>query len=203
MFELFTAEARDAILEAQIEVRELGHDHVGTEHLLLGLLRLPPGAASRPAACKPADIGPRVLADLGITLDRVRAEVQGAVRGYEPGLTEADTEALRSIGIDVNEIRKRVEETFGPGALDAPAAAGQLWSTGPPGKGPGFTPKAKQAMQVAVRESIRLGHRHIGTEHLLLAVTVSEGLSADILRRLGADPLAVRTRVLQQLGLAA
>jgi hypothetical protein len=52
---------------------------VGADHLLLGVLRLP--------AHESAGIGPRVLADLGVTLDRARAEVQRRVSGPEPGLT--------------------------------------------------------------------------------------------------------------------
>lgn len=204
MFELFTAEARDALLGAQLEARALSHDHIGTEHLLLGLLRIPAGETPRLAAREPADIGPRVLAGLGITLDQARAEVQEMTSGEEPGLAEADAEALRSIGIDVNEVRRRVEETFGPGALDGPAGGGgRRWSSAPIGTGPTFTPRAKRVMEAALRESMTLGHRHIGTEHVLLAVAASDGLSADILRRLGADPLTVRTRVLEQLGLAA
>jgi ATP-dependent Clp protease ATP-binding subunit ClpC len=39
MFEQFTADARHAVVLAQEESRLLGHDHIGTEHLLLGLLR--------------------------------------------------------------------------------------------------------------------------------------------------------------------
>ena len=103
----------------------------------------------------------------------------------------------------MNEIRRRVEETFGPGALDAPAGTGPRGAGVPAGMGPKFTSRAKQVMEMAVRESIRLGHRHIGTEHLLLAVAASDGLSADMLRSLGADPSMVRTQVLEQLGRAA
>jgi hypothetical protein len=203
VFELFTPEARDAVVEAQIEARELADDHVGTEHLLLGLLRLPVGRDTRVVALEPAGLGPRVLAELGITSDRARAEVQATMQGGGPGLIDEDAEALRSIGIDVNEIRRRVEETFGPGALDVPASAGRQSAGAPAEIGRGFTSRAKQVMETAVIQSIRLGHRHIGAEHLLLAVAASDGLCADILRSLGTDPSTVRARVLEQLGRAA
>ncbi|HEY3631525.1 MAG TPA: Clp protease N-terminal domain-containing protein [Jatrophihabitantaceae bacterium] len=39
MFEVFTVGAREVVVYAQDEARELGHPHIGTEHLLLGLLR--------------------------------------------------------------------------------------------------------------------------------------------------------------------
>jgi ATP-dependent Clp protease ATP-binding subunit ClpA len=190
MFERFTDEARDAVMDAQIEARALAHDQVGTEHLLLGVLRLPVHG-----------VGPGVLAGLGVTFERARGEVQRRVDGPEPGLTDEDVEALRSIGIDVDEIRRRVEETFGPGALDAPVP--RRSATGSCSSGLRFTPEAKSALEGALLECLRLSHRHIGVEHLLLALAAGEGLSADILRTLGADPVEVRARVLAQLGQAA
>ncbi|MFO7398434.1 Clp protease N-terminal domain-containing protein [Thermobispora bispora] len=39
MFERFTKEARQVVISAQEEAKRLRHDHIGTEHLLLGLLR--------------------------------------------------------------------------------------------------------------------------------------------------------------------
>lgn len=203
MFELFTAGARAALLEAQAEARDLGHDRIGSEHVLIGLLRLPASdTPGNPAPNEEADVGRSVLADCGITLDRVRAEIQSVARAEAWDLTEADTDALRAIGIDVDEVRRRVEETFGSGALDTPATAGRWSSTAPRAMRPEFTSSAKHVFEVAVRESIRLGHRHIGTEHVLLALA-SEGLAAEMLRTLGAEPDRVRDHVLEQLGLAA
>jgi ATP-dependent Clp protease ATP-binding subunit ClpC len=63
MFERFTDHARRAIVFAQEEARELDHNYIGTEHLLLGLLR---GQGTSAA---------RVLESAGITLDAARAEV--------------------------------------------------------------------------------------------------------------------------------
>lgn len=203
MYERFTDEARDAIMEAQREARALGHDHVGTEHLLIGLLHLPPRGDGPPTEAEPLGIGQRVLAGLGVTLDRARAEAERLVPGQGPGYTEADAEALRAIGIDVNEVRRRVEEAFGPGALDGRGGLGRRRPAASAAVRPAFTSRSKQAMELAVRESLRLGHGHIGTEHLLLAIAASEGRSAEILQRLDADPAAVRSRVLEQLGRAA
>jgi hypothetical protein len=66
MFERFTDKARHTVVLAQEEARRLRHDHIGTEHLLLGLLREPDGAAAT------------ALISLGIGLDAVRDRVAAA-----------------------------------------------------------------------------------------------------------------------------
>ena len=63
MFERFSDEAREVVVLAQDEARELRHNYIGTEHLLLGLLRQADG------------VGARVLAGLGVTLASVHDEV--------------------------------------------------------------------------------------------------------------------------------
>jgi ATP-dependent Clp protease ATP-binding subunit ClpC len=63
VFEQFTERARQVVVLAQEEARALRHNYIGTEHLLLGLLREEQG------------IGARVLESLGVTLDGVRAQV--------------------------------------------------------------------------------------------------------------------------------
>ena len=63
MFERFTERARKAVVFAQEEARGFKHDYIGTEHILLGLLRVDEGLAAR------------VLAALGITVDAVRDQV--------------------------------------------------------------------------------------------------------------------------------
>jgi ATP-dependent Clp protease ATP-binding subunit ClpC len=78
VFERFTEGARRVVVLAQVEARALRHGHIGTEHLLLGLL-LEEGAAAQ------------ALADLGVEIEAVRAEVvriigpvQEAPRGQIP-----------------------------------------------------------------------------------------------------------------------
>jgi ATP-dependent Clp protease ATP-binding subunit ClpC len=63
LFERFTERARQVVVLAQDEARTLKHDHVGTEHLLLGLLREGKGVAAR------------ALGSLDVTLERTRGEV--------------------------------------------------------------------------------------------------------------------------------
>ncbi len=66
MFERFTDKARHTVVLAQEEARLLRHDHIGTEHLLLGLLRESDGAAAT------------ALTSLGIGLDAARDRVAAA-----------------------------------------------------------------------------------------------------------------------------
>ncbi len=63
MFEKFTERARQVVVLAQQEARVLKHNYIGTEHILLGLLREEEGLAAR------------VLESLDITVERVRAQV--------------------------------------------------------------------------------------------------------------------------------
>jgi ATP-dependent Clp protease ATP-binding subunit ClpA len=67
MFERFTDQARRVIVLAQEQARLLNHNYIGTEHLLLGLLREGDGVAAK------------ALGALGISLEAVRAQVQETV----------------------------------------------------------------------------------------------------------------------------
>ncbi len=79
MFKRFTAQARQTIVLGQEEARMLRHDHMGTEHVLLGLLAEGEGIAAQ------------ALQRAGITLDSARAEIEeiigcgeAAPRGHIP-----------------------------------------------------------------------------------------------------------------------
>ena len=72
MFERFTDRARRVVVLAQEEARTLDHDYIGTEHILLGLIREGDGYAARS------------LESLGISLDAVRQQVQEIIgRGQQ------------------------------------------------------------------------------------------------------------------------
>jgi ATP-dependent Clp protease ATP-binding subunit ClpC len=64
MFERFTDRARRVVVMAQQEARLLGHNHIGSEHLLLGLLDEQDGMAAH------------VLAAAGVTVEAARAQVE-------------------------------------------------------------------------------------------------------------------------------
>src|SRR5215204_1308332 len=73
MFERFTERARKVVVLAQDEARHFNHNYIGTEHLLLGLLREDEGVAAR------------ALASLNVTLDEVREQVESIVGYGEEG----------------------------------------------------------------------------------------------------------------------
>jgi len=67
MFERFTERARRVVVLAQEEARMLNHDYIGTEHILLGLIREREGVAAR------------ALESLGISLDAMRTAVEDII----------------------------------------------------------------------------------------------------------------------------
>ena len=99
MFARFDPDARAVVEAAQHEAHALGHNYVGTEHLLLGLLVNP---ASAPA---------RLLAQLKIDLAVVRRRITETV-GIGDGPRADTDELLATLGIDIAEIRRRAERTF-------------------------------------------------------------------------------------------
>src|ERR1700733_1430806 len=95
--------------------------------------------------------------------------------------------ALESLGISLEAVREKVEETIGP--------AGTSTTGSPP-----FTPRAKKVLELSLREALQLGHNYIGTEHMLLGlVREGEGVAAQVLISLGADLSRVRQQVIQLL----
>ncbi len=91
--------------------------------------------------------------------------------------------ALTSLGISLQAVRQQVEEIIGQG------------QQAPSGHIP-FTPRAKKALELSLREALQLGHNYIGTEHILLGLLrEGEGVAAQVLVRLGADLNRVRHQV--------
>jgi ATP-dependent Clp protease ATP-binding subunit ClpC len=138
MFERFTDQARRVVVLAQEEARRLNHSQIGTEHLLLGLLREPASLA---------------------------------------------TEVLVSLGVSLEEVRVGVEETIGRGQT---VPRGLML----------FTPGAKKALELSLREAKQLRHHSVGTEHLLLGLLgEGRGVAAQVLVGRGADHARVREQV--------
>src|SRR5258707_2001605 len=61
--------------------------------------------------------------------------------------------ALESLGISLEAVREKVEETIGP--------AGSSTTRSPP-----FTPRAKQGLALSLREALQLSHNSIGPQHM-------------------------------------
>ena len=164
MFERFTQKCRDAVTQAQTEALSLGHDFIGTEHQLLGLLAIRTGVAFD------------VLTEAGVTHQAVLAQIKRVI-----GLG-VDDEALATIGVDLAAIKEAIDESFGEGALE------RAMTSKPGCKGPTFTPRAKKVMELALREALSMKHNYIGTEHLLLAIVrEDEGVASQVLIRLAPN----------------
>jgi ATP-dependent Clp protease ATP-binding subunit ClpA len=181
MFERFTPAARSAVMRARDETRLLAHPMVDCAHVLLGVLR------------EADSTGARALRSLGVEADALR---EGVRRSDGFTFTVAEAEALRTVGIELDDVRRRIEETFGPGALgrtfDARRARG--------GGHIPFTSGAKKALELALREALQLGHRYIGTEHIVLGLIRDERSSAlRLLQARGLDREEVRAAVLREL----
>ncbi len=143
MWQFFTERARRVIQLAHREALRLGHDVIGTEHILLGLL---------------------------VEGDGVAAHV------------------LTSLGIDLDEVRRRVEQLVGKGQpkekpVDLP-----------------LSPRAKRVLDLAMREARNMGVNYVGTEHILLGLLAEgEGIAAQVLMSMGLDMQKVYQEVVRYL----
>jgi ATP-dependent Clp protease ATP-binding subunit ClpC len=96
--------------------------------------------------------------------------------------------ALRALDVDLDTLRREVEALVGRGQQPMP------------GQHIPFTPQAKKVLELALRESVQLGHDYIGTEHLLLGlVREGEGPAAQVLQQRGIELSMVRQEVIRLL----
>jgi ATP-dependent Clp protease ATP-binding subunit ClpC len=94
MFERFTNRARRVVILAQEEARVLHHNHIGTEHILLGLIREGEGVAGQ------------VLVKLGADPGRVRQQVihlPAGSQGTEPAAAGAPSETAPSASLILDQ----------------------------------------------------------------------------------------------------
>ena len=145
--------AQQAVLHARGEAGRLGHDRIGTEHLLLALLR---------------DQGCLATAILG------------------------------ERGVEVESLRRRVEESAGPGRGEARAGnAGPGDESFVAGLDLPTTKPFTLVLGLAGREALELEQDRLGTEHLLLGLArEGDGMAARVLEDAGAGLLQLREAVL-------
>ena len=156
MFERFTKEARAVVVAAESEAALMRAPEVAPEHLLLGL-----GA---------------LLPEVGIDAEALRRDI---VRS--DGL---DADALATLGIDLDEVRRQAEQTFGEGALGRARAAGR----------PRFGRAVKKTLELTLREAVARGDRSLGPQHILLALTRDDH-AMDLVARQGVHRDALRTAI--------
>ncbi|QHC22946.1 peptidase [Streptomyces sp. GS7] len=176
MFEFFTDRAKRAVVLSQDEAIALGHDFIGTEHILLGLVGTDRSTAGD------------VLREQGVELTRAREETVRILEaaGVVAAGGQPAKDALSSIGIDVAEIQRRADQAFGPGAFQYPR--------------PAYTPHAKKALEQTLREARALGHEEFGTEHVLLGLlTAGQGRGLEVLAALEVDLDDLRDAVLARV----
>jgi len=211
MFERFTQPARDVVVQAQEEARRLGHDHIGTEHLLLALL------------ARPETTGGRALTSMGVQAAAVRAAITARVpsagespSGHIPftprakkvlelSLREAlalgdnhigtehivlglvregeglAAQVLVAEGVQLAALRESARHARAAATEDRPAPA------------TGRTPAAEQALEAARQLA---ASAPMGTHHLLEALArVEDGAAAKVLAALGVDAEAIAAKI--------
>ncbi|MFI5823679.1 Clp protease N-terminal domain-containing protein [Streptomyces rishiriensis] len=210
-FERFTVKARKVVVTAQEQARLLKHDHIGTEHILLGLLEVPDSTAAK------------VLHQLGYDKEAAQADIATAVRpgtkelsGHIPfapsakktlelALREAQQLHHTDIGTE-HILLALVREGEGAGAKvlaerikpiskiraavlasveGAQGVAASPWPVG--------TPATEDTVSTA---SALAGGAPVGSHHLLEAMLRAENsMAARVLRELGVDPEAVAAKI--------
>src|SRR6266536_3312337 len=125
------------------EARRLGHNYVGTEHILSLVIRNPEGGATQLLA--QVDLSPEAV-DTALACWLPDAALAAKI----------DPQALAALGIDFDTVRERLEQSFGPGALER-TRTGCL----------GICPRLKLALAYALDNA---GEQPLGDEHVLLGM---------------------------------
>ncbi len=176
MFERFAQTARQAVIDARQEAARAGQEKVGSEHVLVGLLR-EPGPASD------------ALTAAGLDAESLRARLP---RGDHEIRADLDADALATLGIDLDAVRRAADAAFGRGSLDGARVPGR--SRLP------FAQDAKQSLAGAAREAVHRSHRQITSGHLLLGILDQKRNGAlTLLAEAGADIAALRADVISRL----
>jgi ATP-dependent Clp protease ATP-binding subunit ClpA len=182
MFERFSTEARQVVVAAQQEARLLHHGFIGCEHLLLGLS----GGAGTPAAA--------ALAAVGLDTGTLRQRVAELAAAGDPAL---DADALATLGIDLDAVRRATEASFGRGALDR----GKDWRGRPCTSGHiPFSPPAKKTLEFALRSAMKQHDHVITSGHLLLGLLDQGGNAAMlVLKEAGVTTGALRQELAKRM----
>jgi ATP-dependent Clp protease ATP-binding subunit ClpA len=216
----FTERVRKVLAMAREEAARLHHEYVGTEHILLGLIREGEGVAAA------------VLQNLSVDLDDIQQKIEETVKkGKAAQTTGPDlpytSRAKKVLELAMSEARElshsyvgtehlllgllREQEGIGGRVLDSLGVALEdvrdqvrnLVGEGdsvPVGQIP-FTPRAKKVLELSLREALSLGHDFIGTEHVLLGLArENNGVAVRILADFDVDAEKLRKTVLGIFG---
>ena len=174
----YTPRVKKVIALAQKEARRLNHTYVGTEHLLLGLLREGDGIAAK------------VLRALEVNLEQTRTEI---LRELDPNFeVERLDEQTPSSSKENVATKPRFE-------MPQEAVPGETM-----GELSQFTPRAQQTLALAAKEAVRLNHSFVGTEHVLLGlIKLGQGMAVNVLVEMGLDLDELRREIEQAVGTGA
>ncbi|GAB2809327.1 ATP-dependent Clp protease ATP-binding subunit ClpC [Lentzea nigeriaca] len=208
MFERFTGEARQVVVRAQEASRELQHNYIGTEHVLLGLFDAP------------ASVSAKVLHRVGLTKETVRADVIEIVgAGTEPkkeGHIPFTPRAKKVLELSLREALSLNHNHIGPEHVllglirEGEGVAAKILvrhaedldrlrrlvlaeMTEPATRTQKSTTAAEEAFSAA--EALA-GAGPVGSHHLLEALVRSEGsMAARVLADLGVDPETIAAKI--------
>jgi ATP-dependent Clp protease ATP-binding subunit ClpA len=163
----FTPRAKKTLELALREALAIKHNYIGTEHILLGLMREGEG------------VGVQILRDQADLLE-IRTAVLDAVAAFDPADSPEGGEEANAV---LRWLRQRLTRHAGPAQLDAPGV-----ETGTRG-----TPAVEAALQQAARLA---GPRPVGSHHLLLAALEDANSAASsALAALGVDIDELRAKL--------
>ncbi|CAD5990454.1 ATP-dependent Clp protease ATP-binding subunit ClpA homolog [Planktothrix tepida] len=226
MFERFNEKAIKAIILAQEEARRLGHNFVGTEQILLGLV------------AEGTDIAAKALKSMGVNLKNTRLEVEkiiGRGSGFVTSEIPFTPRAKRILEFSLEESRQLGHNYIGTEHLllglirEEEGVAVRVLENlkvnfsrirkqvllilnrsetpdtfNKPTEGrvfEHFTEKSIKAFMLAQEESRRMGHNFVGTEQILLGlIAEATGIAAKVLRDKGIKLKNVRIEVEKIIG---
>jgi ATP-dependent Clp protease ATP-binding subunit ClpA len=173
-----TPRAKKVIELSVDEARRLNHHYIGTEHMLLGLVREGEGIAAG------------VLESLGVTLERVRREtitVLGRSNDQPaPAPAEAEPESV-DVADQPAAITLQPLQDEDDRLPTTPQEQDRFDK---------FSVRARRVMESAQQEAEHLQHYYIGTEHILLGlIREKRGIAAQVLLNLGVETAKVRSAV--------
>jgi ATP-dependent Clp protease ATP-binding subunit ClpA len=160
MWDRLSPDGREVIRLAYLEATELGHPCLADEHVLLGILRH--GTSSAAA----------LLHHQGLDVVATRRELL-RIGPSLPAHVDP-TAALRTMGVDIDRVRQRLEAAFGPSTVDAAE-----WRVRRRPRWRGGHPRpsalcvyllAKRALEFAERFAAQYGAVGLGPEHLLYGI---------------------------------
>lgn len=170
-----TPRAKKVIELAVDEARQMNHHYIGTEHILLGLIREGEGIAAG------------VLESLGVTLARAHHQTYLVLEAHTSSRQAASTETKPP------ETAQRSSSAEQNAPYIPPPVPFTSLTQG--GYDP-FTERARKVLGFAQEEANRLTHNYIGTEHLLLGLLdVPDGVAMQVLDTMGVEPGKVRSAI--------